>query len=675
MKRICVIIVVLLYHNFCIGQFSEVSSDVGINHLHNSPIMMGGGVTFFDYNNDGFLDIYATDPADYDKLYENFGDGTFFEISDRTNIKAITKENYSFGVIAGDINNDGWDDLFIPTYSKEEHCLLLLNNCDGTFSDISLNAGITNKTGSSGAIFIDVNQDGLLDIYVINYIDEFLFIKDSDGIIIDIDRSCLPNYLYVNQGDNKFLELASDYNVDNLGCGLSVVASDFDSDGDQDIYIANDHGMFVVPNTMYRNNYPEASFTDVSVETGLDAQMFGMGIAVGDWNENGSKNYYLSNIGNNIFYDSNDSKNFIDIAAELNLENGYYENDTSVTSWGTFFLDYDNDTDLDLFVVNGYIRTGFFGFKTTFNDKNSMFQNNGDGTFTDVSVELNLNDSLIGRGGAYVDYDRNGTLDLFIVNTSDDKNGRSLFYKNEYTDNNWVEFDLEGSNNSNRSAFGSLVSVYFNGRELQRELSSGGTHASQHSQILQFGLGSTIQLDSVQIQWPNNEIEKFYEINANSIYYSKQGENLLQVEGCMDPSSSNYNPDASYSTACSRVKVFGCLDPLAFNFNSAANFDDGSCNYNEEEIVLELNENKINNRILLYPNPINSDITVENIELNSEILKIVIYNSNSEIIYKNESWNSTQVKINTSFLANGLYVVKIVDKKNGKVVFTSKIIK
>jgi enediyne biosynthesis protein E4 len=675
MKHIFLFITMICITHLGMTQLREVSLDVGINHLHNTPIMMGGGTVLFDYNNDGFVDIYATDAANHDKLYQNFGDGTFFDVSAKTNIRELTNDYYSFGVIAGDINNDGCDDLFIATYGKDENSLLLLNNCDGTFSDISISAGIVEKTSSSGAIFIDYNMDGLLDIYVINYIDEFVFIKDENDIIIDIDRTCLPNLFYINQGNNVFIERAAEYQIDNLGCGLSVLATDYDYDGDQDIYIANDHGMFVVPNTMYRNNYPEHSFTDVSEEYGFNAEMFGMGIAAGDYDENGFDNYYVSNLGNNIMLSSEDGQNYFNTAPELEIENGYYDNDTSVTSWGTFFVDFDNDTDLDLFVVNGYIRTGFFGFTTTLDDKNKMFENDGSGTFADLSAELGVDDPWIGRGGAYADYDRNGSVDFFIVNTSDEENGHSLLYKNEFAGNNWIEFNLEGSGNSNRNGFGSLVTVYSGENTMKRELSSGGSHASQHSQILHFGVALADQVDSVEVRWPDGENEIFYSVSSNNIYYLRKGTHEMQVEGCTDSESINYDPNATYSTACNRTKIVGCTDLLADNFNETANFDDGTCNYVKDEQIILGTMGRREGNIVLHPNPIIDHLTIENVIPENQLKTIIIYNANSKVIYKNDSWGSEQIKINTSFLTSGLYIVKIIDKKSGKIIFYDKLLK
>lgn len=655
------------------GQFSEVGEEVGISELHETPVMMGGGVVAFDYNNDGFEDLYLTDPGVHDHLFENLGDGTFGEVSVISRIASLTQDIYSFGVIAGDINNDGCDDLFISTFDREQSNLLLLNQCDGTFEDISISAGITHQSASSGATFFDYNEDGLLDIYVINYIDNFQFIKDENDIIIDIDRTCFPNFFYINQGGNQFIERAAEYGMENIGCGLSVVATDFDLDGDQDIYISNDHGMHVVPNTLYRNNYPEDSFEDAAEELNMNLGMFGMGIALGDFNEDGRNDFYLSNLGDNSLLKSQGSV-YEDVASELNIKNGYYEQDTSVTSWGTFFFDADNDSDLDLYVANGYIRTGYFGFSTTLKDRNTFFVNDGVGGYEDETMSYQLNDSSIARGAAQFDYNRDGKVDFFVVNTEADNDVKSLFYRNDFEAKNWIELKLEAAEGSNRSAFGSIVSVYLEDKEYMKELHSGGTFASQHSQILHFGLGEAEEADSIRILWPNGQMEQFNDVKSNFIYKVLQNSNKIDITGCMDESAENFYEIATYNTACFYAKSYGCTDTYATNYNSEATADDGTCEY---DIPLNTGQPYID-KVSVYPNPFNRQITIDYLD-NSPITqgakRIQVYNMAGKLMIERDVSIVNHFELDVSILSTGIYQLNIYQGSSQEVIYQTKIVK
>lgn len=654
------------------AQFLEQSKERGIDHVHATQTTMGGGAAWFDYNNDGFLDLYATDADRHDHLFENLGDGTFLDVSAQTGITDITWGLYTFSVVVGDVNNDGCDDLFVTTYDPENSNLMLLNNCDETFSNISNSAGITHKMYSSGSTFIDFNQDGFLDIYVINYIDKFTFIKDENDIIIDIEKQCLPDLFYINEGNNTFKEMSEDYGINNSGCGLAVVSSDYDQDGDMDIYVVNDHGMDVVPNTLYRNNYPQNSFTDNSENSGLNVALFGMGVANGDYNEDGIFDFYVSNLGNNVLMTGNLNNTYTDKAIELGIQNGLYEDSVNVTGWGTFFFDYDNDMDLDLFVSNGYIRTGYFGFETTQFDKNKIFVNNGDNTFEDKSEQFDLNNSWIGRGASYADFDRDGDLDFFVVNTSAISGVHSLLYVNETSDSNWLQFDLEGTKTTNRNAFGSSATIHIGTRAIKRELVSGGSFASQHTQLLHFGIGENEVVDSVKVKWTNGGSQTFYEVETNHIYYLKQGA-LLEISGCTDPASLSYDPLATHHTACYKELVSGCTDRTASNFDPSAKIDDGSCDFTKY-IVTAL-ESGDKNEYITFPNPIRNEMQVKVPEYLSEHLKsIYVYDAVGRLQYSCSEWNSETIVIDASEFNSGVLILRVISQDQ-EIVFNSKMIK
>jgi len=655
------------------AQLVDKSSESGFIHVHKTSTLMGGGVSIIDYNNDGFEDIYVSGGINSDQLFANLGDGTFWDVSDQAGINSATKD-YTFGAIAGDINNDGCDDLFVCTYDDSKSNILLINNCDGTFFNISNNSGISHKSFSSGATFIDINNDALLDIYVLNYIEEFQFIADENGIIVGVDGTCLKNFLYVNQGDNKFLEMSEEYGVEDFGCGLAVTATDYDLDGDQDLYVVNDHGSYIEPNAMYQNDYPENSFSNVSKELGLDIGIYGMGIAMGDVDNDGFFDYYVTNLGDNAYLSNNSNEYFVDTAEQLGIENGSYDDSVSVTGWGTFFWDYDNDSDLDLYISNGYIRAGYFGIITTRNDSNKLYEN-VNGSFVDVTTSFDLNNDGVGRGTAYADFNNDGSLDFVLINAHETDSAKSVLYINENENNhNWLKIKLE-SLLSNRNAFGTRVTVHFSNNKIVKELRSGGSHASQHSQILHFGLKNDVTVDSLLIDWASGNRQVVYDLDANYQYYLMEDNEIL-IMGCTEESSDSYSSSAQHNSLCSydRNVIFGCTDIYAENYNSNAIFDDGMCSYDFSDtqdsivVVTSINDNLLHEDFLLYPIPSKDKLYISSDE-EYENVKVEISSLTGRVVYTSVLLDLDQAVL-LNDLSEGLYFLSLYDKNGGLLVKT-----
>jgi len=482
--------------------FTDISSAAGITAYHSNPQLMGGGVAVFDYDNDGFEDIYMTGGLELDKLYKNNGNGTFTDVLLTAGLFNLAFELTS-GVVTGDIDNDGDRDLFVTSYVPAVGNFLYLNNGNGTFTEITSSAGITHQAWSLAASMGDYNLDGYLDIYVGNYVETPGGLYDGDSLV-GFSHDCFANFLYLNNGDNTFTEVGDLVSVADTGCALATTFTDFDMDRDMDIYIANDFGEWIVPNQMYQNNAPTNSFDNVSTWTSLDIGLFGMGIAAGDYDEDGDWDYYISNLGDNALLERRECNTFADVAAERGVLNGFIGNER-VTGWGTSFLDYDNDTDLDLCVVNGFIQAASF-IKTVRFDPNKLYENDGSGNFTDVSTVAGVDDDRIGRGLATLDYDNDGDLDFLVSNVDSNNfnlsNAYLTLYRNNNTSGNWLKVKLQGVN-ANRDALGAQVRVVAGGRSFMREVDSGGgSHQCQHSSILHFGLGTYTFVDSVIVSWP-----------------------------------------------------------------------------------------------------------------------------------------------------------------------------
>ncbi len=515
--------------------FTDVSYDAGIDFLVDHEQFMGGGAAFFDYNNDGLEDLYITGGQDRDRLYANNGDGTFSEIGIDAGFGA-TAEVMSHCVATGDIDNDGYREVFIGTrgfnFSNEinAHCLLYYNNGDGTFTDISLSAGIIDSAWTAAATFGDFDLDGYLDIYATNYVEQTGFISDSiTNELSGFAHICYPDFLYMNNGNNTFREVSVQQGLLKAGCGLAVAATDYDNDCDPDILVANDFGEWVEPNVLLENDYPSDSFTDVTASTGMDIGIYAMGIAIGDYDEDLDLDYYISNLGRNSLLRNNGDGTFTDEATAAGVENTSVDT-LLVTSWGNAFFDYDNDTYLDLYVCNGYVPAADF-IATTIGDPNKLYVNNQDGTFTDLADSLGVDDSHVGRGMALCDYDNDGDLDMMVVIINrfffePDYYEHVILYRND-TDNehNWLKVKLQGVE-TNRDAYGAQIYLKADGRTFMREVDGGSSHSSQHSSIVHFGLADIQEVDSLIIRWPgcgtqiitdvpiNEQIEIIEDINV-----------------------------------------------------------------------------------------------------------------------------------------------------------------
>ncbi len=524
------------------GVFTEIASEAGISfhHVNGSSgekyyiETMGSGACWLDYDGDGDLDLYAVNSAALpgytaavsptSHLYQNDGHGRFTDVTSRA---GVGHRGYGMGCAGGDIENDGDLDLYVTSFGPN---VLYRNEGNGTFSDVTSESGVGDPRWSASAAFGDIDNDGDLDLYVTNYLD---FTLDNNkycgqrkpgyrAYCNPGEYNGVPDTLYRNRGDGRFEDVSAAAGIANpLGKGLGVVFTDVNEDGWQDIYVANDKTI----NFLYLNR-GDGTFKDISIASGTgfsesgEAQA-GMGTDAADVDSDGRMDLIVTNLDfeTNELYLNNGDLSFTDVTFRAGLGEPNFLH----VGFGVDFLDYDNDGDKDLLIVNGHILDNIHLFKdgVTYMQPRSMLANDGSGRFTEVTSTLGeaFARPAVGRGLAVADMDNDGDLDFFVVNS----NLAAQLFRNDpaRSDRHWLLIRLDGVK-SNRNGVGARVRVMTRdetGEELWQvdEVRAGSSYLSQNDTRLHFGLGKHRRARTIEIRWPSGITQTLTDVAADQI--------------------------------------------------------------------------------------------------------------------------------------------------------------
>ncbi len=514
----------------------------GIDHKRVIIETKGSGIAFFDYDQDGWLDIYLSNgnrldahwPAGKEPtthLYKNNRDGTFTDVTERS---GLARTGWQTGICVGDYDNDGWDDLFCTFWG---HNILFRNNGDGTFTDVTKRAGLDQSHGrwGTGCTFLDYDRDGHLDLFVCNFIK-----LDPDKPLSPADMSfcqwkgiptmCGPrglpgetDILYHNNGDGTFTDVSEKAGILKPGPRYSItaVSYDFDNDGWPDIYVAVDSE----PSMLFQNNH-DGTFTDIAVLAGCaynddGHEQAGMGIGVADYDCDGWLDIFKTNFADDTcdLYHNNGDGTFSDVSfsAGVGINNSF-------VAWGCGFIDYDNDGWTDIVQVNGHVypEVDKYNFGETFKNPRLVYKNLGNGRFQDVSAGMGpgITERFSSRGAAFGDYDNDGGMDILVLNMNELP---SLLHNIGGNRQNWIKIKLIGTK-CNRTAIGARVRVVTGKHAQIDEVHSGTSVMSQNDLRLHFGLGSAEVVDLIEVKWPTTQkVERFTNVKVNQILTIREG--------------------------------------------------------------------------------------------------------------------------------------------------------
>ncbi len=530
--------------------FIDVTREAGLDKFHHQSgdppstdilEVPGSGVALLDYDNDGWMDIYLLNgstaaaykgekPAPHAMLLHNNHDGTFTDV---TELAGVSNDRWGFGVAIGDYDNDGWPDIYVANYGKNR---LYHNNHDGTFSDVAEKAGVALGGWSAGPTWGDYDHDGLLDLFVPGY----------GKFDVDHHKKCLfegtevacgplglvgePDRLFHNNGDGTFTDVSVKAGVsDPKGYyGFASTFVDVDDDGWVDLLVANDSR----PNYLYRNRH-DGTFEDVSFLSGFaltedGRTMASMGIAVGDFNRDGKVDFYVTNFSDDysvLFRNDGDG-----IFSDVTVQAGLVAPTIPFFKWGTGFLDFDNDGLLDLFVANGHIFpvVDKQGWGTTWAQRPQLFRNLDGSKFQEVPAApgSGLASLLSARGAAFGDLFNDGHVDVVLNNLDSTP---TLLRNVVNNGNHWIGLKLIGGPKSPRDAIGAKVFVTTGKVRQRADIFSGGSYGSSSDPRVHFGLGAATKLDKVQIQWPDGAKQEIALPGVDQIFTVDEVKGLLKT--------------------------------------------------------------------------------------------------------------------------------------------------
>src|SRR6266496_4532779 len=509
--------------------------DNGRSEARHLPETCGGGGLFFDYDNDGWMDIYFVNsgPSDFytpktpirNALYRNNGDGTFTDVTEKAGVACGKMGDFGMGAAAGDFDGDGWVDLYVSNYGRN---VLFHNNGNGTFTDVTDKAGVAAPNWSTCATWFDYDNDGKLDLFVSSFVQ-----YSGTGAVFCGDNRigrryyCVPrvfkprpSYLFHNDGNGKFTDVSKESGIAaSLGKSFGAVATDINNDGLMDLFVAND----TVANFFFLNK-GNGKFEEIGLPSGVaysdsGAPRSGMGVDAADYDGDGWQDLFVANIDQELFslYQNQKDVTFLDKPGEIGQATRL------LSGWGLKFFDYDNDGDPDLILANGHPddMVEVQSLRVKYKEPLLLFEN-VNGRYKNVSATAGpaFTRDWPARGLSVGDYDNDGDLDVLVIN-----NGEApILLRNDGGNrNNWLGLQLV-STKSNPGAVGAIITWEAGGVKRTRMKTSGGSYLSSHDPREILGLGQASKIDSVQIKWPSGQVDKLSDLPINKYVKLVEGQ-------------------------------------------------------------------------------------------------------------------------------------------------------
>ena len=526
-------------------QFRDATQRAGIHFVHNNgaygkkylPETMGPGVAFIDYDNDGWQDIFLVNGTDWPghpskhstpKLYHNNHDGTFTDVTHKAGLDV---EMLGMGVAVGDYDNDGYDDLFVTAMGQSH---LFHNNGNGTFTDVTQKSGLMGpKEFSTSAAWVDYDRDGKLDLVVANYV-QWSPQSDIYCTLDGVHKSyCTPESykgaslrLWHNLGNGKFEDATAKAGLlDDTSKSLGLAVLDVNGDGWPDLVVAND----TQPNKLYINT-GKGTFTESAVSAGIafsedGVARAGMGVDAADYDHSGRPSIIIGNFSNQMMalYHNEGGGLFVDEAPRSEVG----RKSLLTLGFACFFLDYDLDGLLDIFVANGHIEPEIERIqkRVKYAQSPHLFHNQGGGRFMETTLAAGPDLGLprVGRAAAFADIDNDGDLDILMTTNG----GPAVLFRNDGTTNHSLRIKLEGTR-SNRDGIGTLVTVKSAGQKQSLVLRSGSGYLSASELVLTFGLGTRQQADEIEFYWPSGQVDRLLAIPAGRTITVRESAGVVQ---------------------------------------------------------------------------------------------------------------------------------------------------